>query len=163
MILAKAKPFEGASFSRRNHLARMLWQAVWFFLFRPSPQPMHAWRCWLLRRFGAKIAISSQNSPKCAQYCAEMHQKRVQITPNVRRNDPTTSLKHFGSSQKNRDFCSKYTSRTAWRSPKQPPRNATIAHFLHKIHQKARCIAPGGARNASRSHQMSVGVFLQHP
>lgn len=55
MILAKSHPFEGASFSRRNRLARLLWQVVWHMLFRPSPPPFHAWRCWLLRRFGAEI------------------------------------------------------------------------------------------------------------
>lgn len=55
MILAKANPFEGASFSRRNRLARVIWQTVWLLLFRPSPPPMHAWRCWLLRRFGTRI------------------------------------------------------------------------------------------------------------
>ena len=55
MILAKAIPFEGPSFSRRNRLARVLWQVVWLLMFRPSPPPMHAWRCWLLRRFGAQI------------------------------------------------------------------------------------------------------------
>lgn len=28
---------------------------VWLFLFRPTPRPFHAWRCLLLRLFGAKI------------------------------------------------------------------------------------------------------------
>ena len=55
MILANANPFEGASFSRRNRLARVIWKIVWLFLFRPSPPPAHAWRCWLLRQFGARI------------------------------------------------------------------------------------------------------------
>jgi len=55
MILAKASPFDGASFTLRNRLMRLLWQCVWLLLFRPSPPPLHAWRCWLLRRFGAKI------------------------------------------------------------------------------------------------------------
>lgn len=55
MILAKAHPFKGASFSRRNRLARLIWQLVWLLLFRPTPPPCHAWRCWLLRKFGARI------------------------------------------------------------------------------------------------------------
>jgi putative colanic acid biosynthesis acetyltransferase WcaF len=38
-----------------NKLARSLWNIVWFFLFRPTPRPMHAWRRMLLRLFGAKI------------------------------------------------------------------------------------------------------------
>lgn len=38
-----------------NKLARSLWNIVWFFLYRPTPRPMHAWRCALLRLFGAKI------------------------------------------------------------------------------------------------------------
>ena len=55
MILTKANPFEGASFSRRNRLARVMWKVVWLLLFLPSPPPAHSWRCWLLRRFGAQV------------------------------------------------------------------------------------------------------------
>ena len=55
MILSKASPFEGPSFSRRNRLARLAWQMVLLLLFRPTPPPLHAWRCWLLRKFGARI------------------------------------------------------------------------------------------------------------
>lgn len=55
MILSKASPFAGPSFNRRNRLARLAWQIVWLLLFRPTPPPLHAWRCWLLRCFGAKI------------------------------------------------------------------------------------------------------------
>ena len=56
MILAHNTPFEGASFSRRNRLARLAWQMVWLLLFRPTPPQLHPWRCWLLRCFGARIA-----------------------------------------------------------------------------------------------------------
>jgi len=48
----------GPSFNRRNRLARFAWQIVWILLFRPTPPPLHAWRCWLLRCFGARIASS---------------------------------------------------------------------------------------------------------
>jgi putative colanic acid biosynthesis acetyltransferase WcaF len=55
MILSKANSFDGPSFSRRNRLARLAWQIVWLLLFRPTPPPLHAWRCCLLRCFGARI------------------------------------------------------------------------------------------------------------
>lgn len=55
LILSKAEPFAGPSFSWRNRLARLLWKLVCLLLFRPSPQPLHVWRCWLLRSFGARI------------------------------------------------------------------------------------------------------------
>ena len=55
VILANNTPFEGASFSFGNRLARLGWQLAYGLLFRPTPPPLHAWRCWLLRRFGAKI------------------------------------------------------------------------------------------------------------
>jgi putative colanic acid biosynthesis acetyltransferase WcaF len=58
VILSKANPFQGPSFSRRNRLIRLVWQIAWLLLFRPTPPPMHGWRCWLLRRFGARIAPS---------------------------------------------------------------------------------------------------------
>lgn len=55
MILSNPSPFEGPSFSRRNRFARLVWQLVRVLLFRPSPPQLHAWRCCLLRCFGARI------------------------------------------------------------------------------------------------------------
>jgi putative colanic acid biosynthesis acetyltransferase WcaF len=41
--------------SFKNKVARVLWKAVWLFLFRPSPTIFHGWRRFLLRLFGARI------------------------------------------------------------------------------------------------------------
>lgn len=41
--------------SRRNVIGRALWSIVYLLLFRPSPRPLHRWRVFLLRLFGAKI------------------------------------------------------------------------------------------------------------
>lgn len=41
--------------STANKLARGVWNLVWVVLFRPTPRPLHAWRCLLLRLFGAKL------------------------------------------------------------------------------------------------------------
>lgn len=49
-------PYHRASFSRRNRMARLLWQLVYALLYRPSPRPLHGWRSTLLRLFGAKLA-----------------------------------------------------------------------------------------------------------
>jgi putative colanic acid biosynthesis acetyltransferase WcaF len=38
-----------------NKLARTCWQVVWLLLYRPTPRLFHAWRCLLLRAFGAKL------------------------------------------------------------------------------------------------------------
>jgi putative colanic acid biosynthesis acetyltransferase WcaF len=48
--LLRATPF-----SLRNKICRVLWKAVWLFLFRPTPRSFHAWRCMLLRTFGARL------------------------------------------------------------------------------------------------------------
>lgn len=47
---------------RANKIARLLWQFVWLFLYRPSLRPMHGWRRGLLRMFGAKIASNARIS-----------------------------------------------------------------------------------------------------
>ena len=47
--------FKGASFSIRNRLGRILWGVVAGLLFRYSPKPLHSWRSFLLRLFGAKV------------------------------------------------------------------------------------------------------------
>ena len=39
----------------RNRIARLLWGIAWLVLFRPSPRPLHGWRRWVLRCFGAKV------------------------------------------------------------------------------------------------------------
>jgi putative colanic acid biosynthesis acetyltransferase WcaF len=38
-----------------NKLARVLWGIVWLLLYRPSPKPLHCWRRFVLRLFGARI------------------------------------------------------------------------------------------------------------
>jgi putative colanic acid biosynthesis acetyltransferase WcaF len=47
--------FTGASFSLSNRIARVLWGLVNLILFRFSPKPLHEWRSFLLRCFGAKV------------------------------------------------------------------------------------------------------------
>jgi putative colanic acid biosynthesis acetyltransferase WcaF len=49
--------------STLNKLARVLWGAACLLLFRPSPRPMHAWRSFLLRCFGAKLGPSCHIYP----------------------------------------------------------------------------------------------------
>ncbi len=55
MIIEGNDPTVEPSFTLRNRLARQLWNWVWLFLFRPSPRPLHAWRAFLLRVFGASL------------------------------------------------------------------------------------------------------------
>ncbi|MDQ0139604.1 putative colanic acid biosynthesis acetyltransferase WcaF [Cupriavidus necator] len=55
MIIEGNDPTVEPSFTLSNRLARQLWNWVWLFLFRPSPRPMHAWRAFLLRAFGASV------------------------------------------------------------------------------------------------------------
>lgn len=56
-IIEKQVASYGPSFSLSNRATRVLWRTVWFFLFRPSPKPLHAWRRLLLLMFGAKIGL----------------------------------------------------------------------------------------------------------
>ena len=48
-------PVRRSPFSLGNRLTRASWAIVYVLLFRPSPRPMHRWRNWLLRLFGAKL------------------------------------------------------------------------------------------------------------
>jgi putative colanic acid biosynthesis acetyltransferase WcaF len=45
----------GPSFSLRNRLGRLGWSIIATLLFRFSPAPLHSWRAFLLRCFGAKV------------------------------------------------------------------------------------------------------------
>ncbi len=47
--------FKGASFSLKNRIGRVVWGLAYITLFRYSPKPLHSWRSFILRLFGAKI------------------------------------------------------------------------------------------------------------
>lgn len=47
----------------RDRLRRHAWNWAWLLLFRPSPVPLHGWRCWLLRRFGASVGPNAHPYP----------------------------------------------------------------------------------------------------
>jgi putative colanic acid biosynthesis acetyltransferase WcaF len=53
--MPEADPFLQPTYSLANRMFRLLWGIAYLFLYRPSPRPLHGWRCWLLRLFGAKI------------------------------------------------------------------------------------------------------------
>jgi putative colanic acid biosynthesis acetyltransferase WcaF len=59
---AHADPYLKPQTSFRNKLARVAWGIVCALLFRLSPRPMHRWRAFLLRCFGAKLG------PNCHIY-----------------------------------------------------------------------------------------------
>lgn len=41
--------------SFKNKLGRTLWGIAYVLLFRFSPRPLHQWRCFILKSFGARI------------------------------------------------------------------------------------------------------------
>lgn len=45
----------GPSFSLGNRLARVIWQVCWLLFARWTPPPLHRWRAFILRLFGAKL------------------------------------------------------------------------------------------------------------
>lgn len=53
----------GPSFSLGNRLLRVAWLLAQNTSFRYSPHPLHAWRAFLLRRFGAKIGRGAHVYP----------------------------------------------------------------------------------------------------
>jgi putative colanic acid biosynthesis acetyltransferase WcaF len=59
-----ADPYLRPAFSRKNQLMRVVWGVVRALLFRPSPRPLHAWRSFLLRCFGAQLGPNCHIYPK---------------------------------------------------------------------------------------------------
>lgn len=55
-------PYQRPAFSASNRLRRLLWNTAWLLLCRITPAPLHAWRAFILRLFGAKLG------PGCAIY-----------------------------------------------------------------------------------------------
>jgi putative colanic acid biosynthesis acetyltransferase WcaF len=54
-VIQGGDPTREPSFTLRNRMGRALWAIVYLLLFRPSPRPLHAWRSFLLRLFGARL------------------------------------------------------------------------------------------------------------
>lgn len=50
-----ADPYLRPAFSRRDRVRRLLWNLCRAVLYRTSPRPLHAWRSFLLRSFGATL------------------------------------------------------------------------------------------------------------
>ncbi len=61
--MSEPDPFLQPTYSRANRLARLTWGLVYALLFRTSPRPLHGWRCFLLRLFGAKLAAGVHPYP----------------------------------------------------------------------------------------------------
>jgi putative colanic acid biosynthesis acetyltransferase WcaF len=55
---AVTDPYLQPQTSARNRLLRGAWHVVCALLFRPSPRPLHAWRAFLLRLFGANLGAN---------------------------------------------------------------------------------------------------------
>jgi len=56
----------GPSFSLKNRLSRVVWNIVYVCFFRFSPKPLHAWRAFLLKLFGAQVGKGVHVYPKVA-------------------------------------------------------------------------------------------------
>ena len=55
MIIQGNDPYREPSFTLAHRLRRQAWNIVQALLFSTSPRPLHAWRAWLLRLFGATL------------------------------------------------------------------------------------------------------------
>ncbi len=55
-------PYLRPAFSSRNRACRFFWNICWALFYRTSPRPLHAWRSFLLRSFGATLG------PNCHFY-----------------------------------------------------------------------------------------------
>jgi putative colanic acid biosynthesis acetyltransferase WcaF len=57
----KSKALEGGpSFDLGHRLYRAIWSVTWLLLASWTPPPFHAWRRFLLRMFGAKVAKTAR-------------------------------------------------------------------------------------------------------
>lgn len=61
--MSRAFALQPTRVSASNRAMRVLWSICWALLYRPTPRPMHAWRCMILRLFGARIAVGVHPYP----------------------------------------------------------------------------------------------------
>jgi putative colanic acid biosynthesis acetyltransferase WcaF len=59
-----ADPYLRPAFSLRDRLRRLNWNFCWSILYRTSPRPLHSWRAFLLRLFGAQMGPNCHFYPR---------------------------------------------------------------------------------------------------
>lgn len=59
-----ADPYLRPAFSFKNRARRAVWNVCWALLYRTSPRPLHSWRAFLLRLFGATMGPDCHFYPK---------------------------------------------------------------------------------------------------
>lgn len=57
--------YKRPSFPVSDKMRRLVWMVSWFLLCRFTPAPMHGWRIFILRLFGAKIGTGNYIYPDC--------------------------------------------------------------------------------------------------
>lgn len=60
-----ADPYLRPAFASSDRARRLVWNICRALLFKPSPRPMHAWRAFLLRAFGATLGPGCHIYPAC--------------------------------------------------------------------------------------------------
>jgi putative colanic acid biosynthesis acetyltransferase WcaF len=72
-----ADPYLRPAFSLRDRLRRLAWNTCWVLFYRMSPRPLHSWRSFLLRAFGATMGPNCHFYPRSKiwapwnLYCAD--------------------------------------------------------------------------------------------
>src|SRR5487761_2751533 len=61
--MTRSFELSGAHVGLCNRIRRALWGSAWLILYRPSPRPLHGWRRFLLRAFGARIERGAHPYP----------------------------------------------------------------------------------------------------
>ena len=76
----QADPYLRPAFSSGDRLYRLLWQLVWAIFYLPSPRPLHAWRAFLLKLFGAKMGANCHFYPSSKVWSPRMLLCADQVT-----------------------------------------------------------------------------------
>jgi putative colanic acid biosynthesis acetyltransferase WcaF len=59
-----ADPYLRPAFSLNDRIRRLNWNLCWAIFYKMSPRPLHSWRAFLLRLFGAKMGKDCHFYPK---------------------------------------------------------------------------------------------------
>jgi putative colanic acid biosynthesis acetyltransferase WcaF len=68
------------SFSLGNRIKRFIWSISWLLLCRWTPNPLHNWRVFILRLFGAQIGKSNFIYPSCKIWAPWLIQTEDTVT-----------------------------------------------------------------------------------
>ena len=162
----------GPSFSFFNRCTRMLWSICYILFIRLSPRPLHAWRAFIYKIFGAQLGKNCHIYPTAKVWAPWNLKCKDKVCIGDQASIYNLSLVEIGEQSVISQNCSICTGTHDYTEPGFPTRSESITIGEHCWIAAEAFIMPGvrigngtvvGARSVVTENLPSWKVCLGHP